>query len=260
MTKPDNPTSDDPEAEPLVVQPLVAPADDSPAAKLAAAAEEATKPPATPLGAEQKEAPGAGAKGEVTPPAEPPKEDRKYSQEEWNKREAAVQTQVTAAQTKAQEAVAAANQKAAEAVAAHQAREDQAYVDKVQAEGGDVEAARATIAKEAAVRAREAAIAEREASFQSEAAQFQEVAKRNDAERLARQYELTDVDALMVAENPVQMELLATQAALEVAKTGAKPPVKTDNAIPTAPAADWSKLTPQEKLLEGIKDMPGLQS
>ena len=253
MEDPKEPTSVDPTAQPLVVQPEVLPAGDSPAAKLAAMAQAAVASPE----AEPVVTPGAGDEGVKTPP-EPPKE-RTFSQEEWNKREAAVQARVTESETKAQAAVTAAKQQAAEAVTAHQKREDEAYIAKVDAEGGNVEFARATVAKEASVRAREAALEEREAGFTVQATQAFEIAKRNDAERLARDYGLTDVESLMTAENPTAMELIASKAALEVAKTGAKPPVKTDNAISTTTGADWSKLNPQEKVLQGIKDMPGLQ-
>jgi len=185
---------------------------------------------------------------------ETPKE-RVYKQEEWSKREAVLRKQVEEAKRLGQEVATKAEQKAEQAIAQYQKQQDDAYIAKVEAEGGDVRAAQAQLTKEQAIREREADLNKRETSFQVESLKAFEIAKRNDAERLAREYGLTEVDSLMTAENPTEMELIASKAALEAAKTGAKPPVKTDSNISNTKGADWSKLSPTEKVLEGIKDM-----
>jgi len=210
--------------------------------------------------------PGAGeeekpAPTEETTPETPPVEskeapkERVYSKEEWSKRESALTKQVEEAKRQAQDVATKAEQKAQEAIAQYQKQQDDAYIAKVEAEGGDIRAAQAQLTKEQGIREREADLNKREASFQVESLKAFEIAKRNDAERLAREYGLTDIEPLMTAGTPTEMELIASKAALEAAKTGAKPPVKTDSNISNTKGADWSKLSPTEKVLEGIKDM-----
>ena len=225
--------------------------------------EEQPQPEVTPIGAVPA-TPGAGDEGKTAPteptpetqPVEPktPKE-RVYSKEEWSKRESTLTKQVAEAQRQAQVSIAEAERKATEAVARIQKQEDEAFIAKVETDGGDVDSARRVITAQQAIRERESQLNKREASFQVESMKAFEIAKRNDAERLAREYGLTDVDSLMIAENPTQMELIASKSALETAKAGAKPAVKTDTNIPTARGADWSKLNPTEKVLQGLGDV-----
>lgn len=207
-------------------------------------------------GAEQESTEGADDEGKEETPTAPP--ERTFTQEEWDKRQSKIDKQIADLRKQSEEAIRKVQEEAEAAAEAAAQKRDQVFIDKVEADGGDINAAKQLVAREQAIRKQEQDFAKRRREFDGRIAEAFEVAKRNDAERLAHQYKV-DVDPLLEAENPTEMELIASKLALEKAKTKQKPPVKTDSNLPSAKGANLSKLTPSEKIREGIKDMEGLQ-
>lgn len=204
-------------------------------------------------GAEQKPVEGAGDEGAKTPPETPT--PRTYTEEEWNKRQSSIDVQMESIRKQGEDTLAKMQKQFEDTRAETEKRQDAEFIAKVETDGGDVDAARRLVAREQTVRTKEREHETKEQTFKAEMGRAFEVAKRNDADKFARQYGIDDVDALLKAENPVEMELIAVKLSLEKAKTQQKPPTKTDSGVSSGKGADWSKLSPTEKVLEGIKDM-----
>lgn len=198
-------------------------------------------------------APLVGAEGgEPTPPTTP--EPRVYSEEEWDKRQSSIDKQVADIRKQHDEALVQSRKQYDETLAQLEARQDAEFLSKVEEGGGDVDAAKRILARDQAARKRERDIEGRENTMKSQILQLGEVAKQNDANRLAKEYGV-DADELLKANDPAEMERIALKLALEASKVEAKKPVKTDTNVPSAKGVDWSKLSPSQKVLEGIKDM-----
>ena len=190
--------------------------------------------------------PAEGAEAEKVGDVAVPK-PRTYSEEEWNKRQSSID------KAHATE-IAELNQKYEEATTRERERLNQEYLAKVEADGGDVEVARRTIAREEAVLKQEREIARETQILQAYHAQVDEALKAVAANKLAGQYGV-DATELLKAQNPLEMENIALKLQAEKLKTGTKKPIKTDSNISSARGVDFSKLSPNEKIMRGLEGM-----
>jgi hypothetical protein len=204
-----------------------------------------------PEGAADESTKGAGGEVETTPP---PPEPRTYSEAEWDKRQASWDADLAKKEKAYKDELEAERKKREEAADALEQKHAEEFIAKVESQGGDVPAARALMAKQAAIREQERENLRLRQELEAERATLSPIRKRQDAEELARQYEV-DVDPLLEAENKVEMELLASKLALEKAKIAAKPPAKTDSDVSTTKGLDLSKLSSDEKIKSGLGDM-----
>lgn len=135
-------------------------------------------------------------------------------------------------------------------------REDAAYLRQVEDAGGDVEAAKRFIAREAQITERERQIREREGEIEAKAKESDEGLKAIAAERLIKEFGLepTARGELLKAQQPIEMENIALKMALEKSKTGQKPTTKVDSTVTSTKGVDWSKLSVRERLELALKD------
>jgi len=206
------------------------------------------EPPESVKGAVEEPVKGAEGAVEATPP---PPEPRVYSEEEWKKRQASWDEGIAKREKALKEQLDAERKQREDAQEALEQRRGEELIAQVQTAGGDVNAARTITAKAAALREQERELRKERLSIDAERAELSPIRKRQDAQALAQKYEV-DVEPLLEAENPVEMELLALKLSLEKAKIGAKPPVKTDSDVSTTKGVDITKLSSDEKILRGL--------
>jgi hypothetical protein len=190
--------------------------------------------------------PAEGAEETEVREEETPK-PRVYSEEEWNKRQSSWDKQFAETQQSYQTQILQFQQQAQE-------RQDQEFLSKVEADGGDVNAAKELVARQKAIREREQELEFRGQSLQAYGQQVYEEGKAIAAHKMASQYGV-DEKELLKAQNPMEMENIALKLHAEKLKAGAKRPIKTDSSIPSAKGVDWSKLSPTEKLNRGLEGM-----
>lgn len=206
------------------------------------------EPPESVKGAVEEPVKGAEGAVEATPPPPAP---RVYSEKEWKKRQASWDEGIAKREKALKEQLDAERKQREDAQEALEQRRGEELIAQVQTAGGDVNAARTITAKAAALREQERELRKERLSIDAERAELSPIRKRQDAQALAQKYEV-DVEPLLEAENPVEMELLALKLSLEKAKIGAKPPVKTDSDVSTTKGVDITKLSSDEKILRGL--------
>lgn len=195
-------------------------------------------------GAELKPAEGAEAKeGKETP--EPPKvEGRRYSEEEWNKRQSALDRQVEELRKQHKGEL-----KQIRVQLTQQARQD--FLRKVEEEGGDVGKAGSLFDKEQELTLKEQELTEG-------LALMEKVKKDQDASDFLTKFSLSKdaKDQLLKAGSPAEMRAIALELALEQEKTAKTLPVKTASGVGTGKAADTSKMSPTERAARYFEENP----
>ena len=195
--------------------------------------------------------PAVGTPGEsvVAPTA------RTYSQEEWDKRQSAVDKRISSAQREAAEGLRKAEEKHFQLLEEERRRQDTAFLTSVRDSGGDMDAANRLVTAQQTNRTREAELARQEAAFKTTQESTAQGLKLLDAQRLAKEYGVP-AEPLMEATDPAGMKNLALEAALAQAREGSKAPVKTATGVPAAAkGVGWAELSPDAKIQEGLKDM-----
>lgn len=172
---------------------------------------------------------------------------RTYSEEEWNKRQSSWDTQTSELKKSHQTEIATINQQYGQLIAQERARQNAEFLKKVEDEGGNVDAAKAIIAREEALMAREQEDARKAQEFEEARRLVAEEAKAIAAHRMAAQYRV-DEKELLKAESRVEMENIALKLHAEKLKAGQKRPIKTDSGTSSAKGIDLSKMTEIERV------------
>lgn len=208
--------------------------------------------PAEPKGTETKvEEPktGEGEKetksreGEVTTPTT---EERTYSKSEWDKRQSAIDKQVGELKRQASEELEQARKEREALVDDAQRSRDDGFLRKTEEDGGDVNAAKAMVARDTSIRERERTAERTARDADTRLAAALDSEKVVAAHQIAREHQLSEsfIDKLMAAEDRRHMENIALTEVIARGQQAAKLPVKTDKGISTAnkgvDMGDWS--------------------
>ena len=177
-----------------------------------------------------------------------------FSQEDIDKLKAEWNTKRQEHETRHKEELDVIRKQSEEAIRLNQERQDQDFLRKVEEDGGDIDAAKRIIAREQAVREREQKGQSEAQTIQSQRAELDGALKAIAANKLATEHGV-DVNELMKAQNPTEMENIALKLQLEKQKTESKPPIKTDSGVSTTKGVDLSGMSADEKIRKGIGDM-----
>lgn len=183
----------------------------------------------------------------TTPPAE-----RTYSKGEWDKRQSAIDKQVGELKRQASEELERARKEREDLVDDAQRSRDDGFLRKTEEDGGDVNAAKAMVARDTSIRERErtAERAGRDADTRLAAALDSE--KVVAAHQIAKEHQLPEsfIDKLMGAEDRRHMENIALTEVIARGQQATKLPVKTDKGISTAPkGVDMEGWSPEAKMI-----------
>ncbi len=190
-------------------------------------------------GAEKKEGQGAEA----------PK-PRTYSEEEWNKRQSAVDKQVAKVKVDSgetlkglQETIASLERKTEEA-------EYAALLKSTEDSGGDADKTRLLIEEKRTFKAKERLFEAEKKAFKEQAELLSVAGKGKKAFELIKQYELSadDEGKLLEAESEDGMENIALKLQVEKLKTGQRPSTSVDSGLSSGKPRDLSKMPESESL------------
>ncbi len=175
---------------------------------------------------------------------------RTYSEEDWRKRESALDKQLAklktesdAERTRLQQAFDAAQSQIEEA-------NNKAFLQRIEDAGGDVNAAKVLIE-------RQTALAKSQRDFEAKRLELQrremilaEAGKGKQAHDLMTEYNLRKeaLDDLLQAESRETMKVKALEMHVNALKTEQRKPTKTDTTTPSTKGVDLSKMPPSLRL------------
>lgn len=201
------------------------------------------------------EAPPAAAKGDTTTTkAEVGTGDKPapktYTEDEFNKRIATIQGGHEGTVKKMRGDIAALTAQIAELKSKAEDANLAAYLQSVEAKGGDVEAAKAVAQLQKEARIRTEQIAAREAQLAEREALLNEAGKGKAAHDLMAQYTLPEdsLPKLLEAKDDVDMERIALRLRVEKLTTDSKPPENPPHQTKAVKGVDVSKLPIGQRL------------
>ena len=196
---------------------------------------------------------GAGDKEVKTP------EPKSYSEEDWNKRQSAWDTQ-TSALTKEREAIAgqlAQIQEAHENLRAQTEEQKLAdWLKSVETDGGDVNQARQIVEAQKQVSKQIRDIEKRERQLSEQTTKAGIALKLMTAKDLIKEHDLGDdaLEGLLKSEDPTAMENQALKLKIAKSLADAKPKTPIGGGVPTTKGLDLSKLSLTERAGRAIEE------
>ena len=209
--------------------------------------------------AKEQEKKGEKVSGEDKVP-----EPRKYSEEEWNKRQSAIDLQLAAKDKdtkELRESLEALEDKMGDLGRRGEEQRIADWLAKVEADGGDISTARQIAEAQKSVSTKLAEIEKRERTAQTQLTKAGAALRVSLADELIREHKLDPEirDELLDAEDPAAMENKALKLALRQVTTPAKEKVegdkpKVDSAIVNTRGKDTKDLTFSERFGLAIEE------
>jgi hypothetical protein len=190
-----------------------------------------------------------GAETEVKTEAEEPLK-RVFSQDEWDKRQSAWDTQYATKEKEWQEQISQLEKERDTIAQTIERKNADDFIRKVEEQGGDVDAARRLITREQQANTALKAAKAREVKAMAQEAKAAQYLKMIAADELIKSQKLDkDVrDQLLAAEDPIEMENIALKLALEKTKVANVPTTKVDSKVTSTKGVDLSKMSPEERI------------
>lgn len=209
------------------------------------------------LEAKEKEA----VKEKVEGKEEAPEKEETYTKADWDKRETELGGRISGLDTKLTKTIQSSKDEVSrleKALEEEQQRTEEArdltFLQKVEEEGGDVNATKTMLTREKTSRAVERDLAKRTRTLDEQEVILAEAGKGKKAVDLIKEHELEAdvVDELLECKTPAEMEIKALKLRLEKGAIDAKPVTETD-AQDKGGKVDLSTLTLEERLGKGME-------
>lgn len=191
-------------------------------------------------GAETKVADGAENKeGQTTTPA-----SRSYTEEEWNKRQSAWDSQMSKTRKDLDDQLTTIQRERDESFQRAEDAKYDTFLRRVEADGGDLNAAKELVAREKQLASNERRFKAEQATLAKEREILRMAGKGKAAHELIQTYKLEAIvlDTLLESENPTEMENKALKLHLAKSKAGERQPDKLDSGQGGKSGEDLSKI------------------
>ncbi len=171
---------------------------------------------------------------------------RTFSQEEWDKRQSALDKQISQAREERERSTSTLQAALEEATKQLEETKYRNFLASVEAAGGDVNAANGLVAQQKELAAERRKLEAEKRANEQQIAVLSAAGKGKYALDLIKQYELGEdsSEKLLVAKSEVEMENIALKLHVEQVKSKARPAGKVDSGKQTAPSRDLSKMPP----------------
>ena len=196
-------------------------------------------------GAEKVGDKGAADKGSQEPP-----QTRTYSEDEWNKRQSAIDKRIADLQKASDDAVQKSADARLEAERKAEEIELNTFLRSIEDQGGDSEAAKLIVDAKKQMAEERRTWDKTKRQLETERNTLREAGKAKKAIDLIKEFSLPEgsEDKLMTAEDGTQMENTAMRLHLENIKSLQVPSTTVDAGQQQKPAGDLDKLSASEKL------------